>query len=217
MATSSSPSNEAFSLSPLAFLARHFAPPEESDVVRPATPTFLATGAIVFDRPSTETDPKILLIRRAPHDSKPLLWETPGGGCDDTDESVLHSCARELKEEAGLEASVVGVVVPCPRASAEENSKIAEVEAEWGQNLGGQFFFTRKGKLVCKFYFVVEVKPDQEVMVDPKEHVAHVWATEEEVRNKKIEGVEGVQLEFTTREQFLVLLEAFELRRKGEI
>ncbi|KAK1471627.1 NUDIX domain-containing protein [Colletotrichum abscissum] len=62
----------------------------------------LATSALVFS-PST-TCSKILLVQRTAHDSMPLLWETPGGGVDPDDTSLLVACARELWEETGLQA-----------------------------------------------------------------------------------------------------------------
>ncbi|KAK3369625.1 NUDIX hydrolase domain-like protein [Lasiosphaeria ovina] len=223
---------QAFSVSPPVFLTRHFPPPGSSDTSRPPAPVFLATGAIVFDRSLPNTDfppgsagagagagagaqheastpnpnpnpnpdsprpksktPRVLLVQRAAHDSMPLRWETPGGGCDDDDTSILHSCARELFEESGLRATTVGPLV---------------------RGMGGQFFQTRRGKLVCKFYFVASVPEERvaEVTVDPKEHAGYVWATEEEVRQKKVHGEGGMDLEFTTQAQWEVILTAFKL------
>ncbi|KAJ2978914.1 hypothetical protein NUW58_g7344 [Xylaria curta] len=112
----------------------------------------------------------------------PLLWETPGGGCDDDDVSVLHSCARELKEEAGLETISVGPLVRCSTAGvgfADEKGP-GQGGLERGEEMGSHMFFTRKGKLVSKFYFVVEAKQTNSVVVDPTEHTAYIWATEEE-------------------------------------
>lgn len=220
------PSLQAFFASPPVFLARHFAHNNSSSSPsRPPAPTFLATSAVVFDSPilSPRTDgapPRVLLVQRAAHDSMPLSWETPGGGCDDDDASMLHSCARELREEAGLEAMSFGLLVRC--LAGDANAATAEGgpddgEPEWGERMGGQFFFTRKGKLISKFYFVVEAKQTSNVVVDPNEHAAYLWATEEEVKDERMhdeEGKEGKGLKFTTAEQRLVLLEAFKLRDK---
>lgn len=250
---------QAFSVSPPIFLGRHFPPPGSSDASRPPAPVFLATGAIVFDRPLPNNDfypgsagvnastsigaqrgavtpypnsdsaqpkprpPRVLLVQRAAHDSMALRWETPGGGCDDDDISILHSCARELFEETGLHATTLGPVVrvgpvfdpegirgggPAGRAAA-----VGEQGHEWGEGMGGQFFQTRRGKLVCKFYFIAAVPEGRtaEVMVDPKEHAGYVWATEEEVRQKKVQGKPGLHLEFTTQAQWEVILTAFNL------
>lgn len=218
---SAHPSVHAFKLSPPDFIASHF---DRSCKTRPPAPKFLATGAIVFDRPvspngaPTATDPsnhppRVLLIQRAPHDSMPLKWETPGGGCDDDDPSILHACARELNEEAGLRATSVGPVVACVSKATRANKGPEEGQTEWGEQMGGQFFLTRRGNLICKFYFVVEVSEELtgKVIVDPNEHAAFLWATEEEVRSKRMGGEDGIELDFTTREQWEVILEAFRL------
>jgi 8-oxo-dGTP pyrophosphatase MutT (NUDIX family) len=216
-----------FNISPPAFLARHFASAKDSqDKTRSPAPKFLATGAIVFDGLVSSANmenrsPKVLLIQRAPHDSMPLQWETPGGGCDDDDPSVLYSCARELREEAGLKASSLGPLVKSPDESIklqnQSSSGPAEGEPSWGERMGGQFFFTRRGFLVCKFYFIVHVPEDQitNVVLDPNEHAGYVWATEEEVKNKKMDGLEGIDLNFTTKHQWEVILEAFKLWNMG--
>ncbi|PYH45978.1 NUDIX hydrolase [Aspergillus saccharolyticus JOP 1030-1] len=138
--------------------------------------TALGTGALIFhpqsqnkSQPGTETQPpKILLLRRAPTDSFPGHWEAPGGSCDETDASILSGAAREVFEETGLRVSrfveLVGV-------------------DEWTVVRGGGV------KRVVKFSFLVEVeaeegkgKLDGAIRLDPAEHDAFVWATEEEVR-----------------------------------
>ncbi|KAM7199493.1 NUDIX hydrolase domain-like protein [Naviculisporaceae sp. PSN 640] len=217
----SHPSVQAFKQSPPEFLRRHF---DVSNKARPPVPKFLATGAIVFDHrppPNSDHPPRTLLIQRAAHDSMPLNWETPGGGCDDDDPSILHACARELKEEAGLDAVSVGPVVPCAssRITSMTDGNAEAGQAEWGERMGGQFFLTRRGGLVCKFYFIVELPEDSasRVNVDPNEHSAFVWATEDEVRRKKMDGENGIQLDFTTREQYEVILAAFKMWNSGKL
>ncbi|RFU81500.1 nudix domain, partial [Trichoderma arundinaceum] len=59
----------------------------------------VATAAFVFDAQG-----RVLLVQRAAHDSMPNLWETPGGAVDAGDPTILHGCARELREEVGLVA-----------------------------------------------------------------------------------------------------------------
>ena len=150
---------------------------------------FIATGALVFDASTPE---RILLIQRAAHDSMSGRWEIPGGGCDNEDPSILHGVARELWEEAGLTAVSIGPQVG-----------------------NGQFFTTRSGKLVGKFNFLVDVAKDAggnlDVKLDRSEHQNYVWAAEEEVKARKVGGTE---LEFTTKDQEAVLLEAFRVRRE---
>jgi len=146
-----------------------------------------ATGAIVFE---SSTPERVLLIQRAAHDSMPGKWETPGGGCDDSDPSILHGVARELWEEAGLIASKIGPPIG-----------------------DGYFFFTRSQRLVCKFNFLVEAQRSEDgslnVKLDPEEHQNYVWATEEEVKAKKVGDIE---LRFTVEDQEKIILEAFKVR-----
>jgi 8-oxo-dGTP pyrophosphatase MutT (NUDIX family) len=150
---------------------------------------FIATGALVFDGSTPE---RILLIRRAANDSMPSRWEIPGGGCDKEDPSILHGVARELWEEAGLTAASIGPQVG-----------------------DGHFFLSRSGKLICKFSFLVEAEKGAggklDVKLDPSEHQNYVWAAEEEVKARKVGDVE---LNFTTKEQEAVVLEAFRARRE---
>jgi 8-oxo-dGTP pyrophosphatase MutT (NUDIX family) len=147
---------------------------------------FLATGAIVFSAS------RILLLQRAPGDSMPNRWETPGGACDNDDQTILHAVARELWEETMLVARSVGPMV--------------------GE---GYTFKTRSGKMVRKLNFIVEVErrdgdgdggSNFEVRLRPEEHQGFVWATEEEVRACKVGDVE---IGFTKPEQEAVVLDAF--------
>ncbi|KAF4453965.1 nudix protein [Fusarium austroafricanum] len=125
----------------------------------------LATGALVFDAHN-----RILLLQRAPDDSMPNKWEVPGGACDDSDDSVLYGCARELWEEAGLELRHIRHVIP--------------------DGMGGKpgaVFTNRTGKrFYCKFSFEVDVVNTGVVKLDPKEHRDFVWATEDEVKAQRI-------------------------------
>jgi len=163
---------------------------------------------------------RVLLVQRAAHDSNPLTWESPGGGYDDNDASVLHSCARELREETRLQASSIGPLVERPVDELEIAFKggLGDAEAEWGKRLGGQFFLSSKGKRVFKFYFIVEVENTSEVVIDPNEHVAYIWVTEEEVKREKIlgKGEKGdTALRFTSEKQRAVLLEAFKIQKES--
>ncbi|ETS75739.1 hypothetical protein PFICI_12683 [Pestalotiopsis fici W106-1] len=148
-----------------------------------------ATGCLVIN-PQTS---KLLLVQRAPHDSMPLLWETPGGAVDPEDKSILHGAARELYEEAGLTAT--GIV----------------------QLVGGlETFFTRRGRKIGKVNFLVEVEVCDkehgddgiEVKLDPNEHVKHVWVSEEEARAKKAGDID---LKYTTSAQERTIYQAFNI------
>jgi 8-oxo-dGTP pyrophosphatase MutT (NUDIX family) len=180
----SHPSTSSFAASSQTYLSNHPS----------AYYQYIATGALVFDHHrSSDPAPRILLIQRAEGDSMPGRWEIPGGGCDDDDDSILHAVARELWEEAGLQAARVGPLVGTPHV-----------------------FVSRSGKLVGKFNFLVEAgEPTAEgwldVTLDPVEHQRFVWASEEEVRAR---AVGDVELSFTTTDLEETVLEAFRLRRE---
>lgn len=176
------PSASSFTDSQPAYLTKHSDPRYN----------YLATGALVFNSSNTSL-PRILLIQRSADDSMPNRWEIPGGGCDDEDESILYSVARELWEEAGLRAKSISR--PVGKA---------------------HLFSSRSGKKICKFNFLVEAEKNSEgqfdVKVNPKEHQRFVWATEEEVKTRRSGEVE---LEFTTEELENTVLEAFKQIQKG--
>jgi 8-oxo-dGTP pyrophosphatase MutT (NUDIX family) len=124
------------------------------------------------------SNPRVLLLQRAASDEDSNKWEPPGGACDDDDESILHAAARELWEEAGLQAARIGGPV------------------------GDPYFFTLcDGKKVCQFNFAVHVRTDSGtplvVRLNPEEHQRFVWATEGEVQARKVDGID---LDFTREE-----------------
>lgn len=148
----------------------------------------LAAGAIVFDRQD-----RLLLLQRAPHDSMPNKWETPGGAIDDADPTVLHGCARELWEESGLVAARINHIVT-------EGPDLAP----------GTVFTNRTGKrFFCKFSFDVEVQQG-DVKLDPNEHQDHLWVTEEEARAERV-GERAIPL--TGEQMRRLVAEAFRLRK----
>lgn len=119
----------------------------------------------------------------------PLLWETPGGACDDTDLSIVDSAVRELWEEAGLNATAV-----------------TRLLREWSWE------HRRLGTLV-KYVFEVEVEVEGApvVKLDPLEHCAFVWATEQEVRDGRCGHV---MLKFTSEEVRGSVLDGFAQRHR---
>ncbi|PNP48990.1 hypothetical protein THARTR1_10241 [Trichoderma harzianum] len=122
----------------------------------------VATSAYIFDAQG-----RVLLVQRAAHDSMPNLWETPGGAVDAGDSSILAGCAREVKEEAGLVARRMRRLVT-----------EGEGREKWS------VFTNRSGtRVFCGFAFEVEVEGG-EVVLDPEEHQAFLWAGEEDVRDE---------------------------------
>jgi len=151
----------------------------------------LAGGAMVFDR-----EDRLLTVQRAAHDSMPNLWEIPGGACDSTDESILHGIAREVFEETGL--------------------RVKELRHLVGPGDGHVVFKTgRKGLIICKFTFEVEVESTEVVTLDPNEHQNYLWVTEENCKEYQVER-EGkvVRFRFTTAAQQATVLAGFRLRKE---
>ncbi|KAH6693818.1 NUDIX hydrolase domain-like protein [Plectosphaerella plurivora] len=152
-----------------------------------------ATSALVFD-PSN----RVLLLRRAAHDSMPGQWEPPGGAADETDGSLLVAVARELWEEAGLLAS-----------------RVRRVVSEGKDVPPGSQITNRMGTVKwVKFGFEVEVA-EGEVELDPNEHDKFVWATEEEVKEAVVGPSEGLGLTYGATKE--ILLDAFRRRREEEV
>ncbi|KAL0931416.1 nudix domain protein [Colletotrichum truncatum] len=153
----------------------------------------IVTGALVFDSQN-----RVLLLQRAAHDSMPNLWETPGGATDDEDASLFVACARELWEEAGLEA------VEIVRAVTEGPDRPA-----------GSVFTNRNGtRIYSRFSFEVKVKNENEVRIDPAEHQDYVWATEEEVKAQRV-GDKPIPI--TIGQMTRIILEGFRLRREEAV
>ncbi|KAI0103882.1 NUDIX hydrolase domain-like protein [Nemania sp. FL0031] len=142
----------------------------------------VCVGAFVFDDQG-----RLLLLQRSKTDSYPRLWEVPGGTIDDEDVSLLHGLVRELEEETGLRARrVTGVV---------------------GK---GVTFLTREPACVCKYSFIVDIEAG-DVKIDPKEHEAFVWVTEDEAKAK---NCGEIRLSYTSVGQEKAILESFRSRRE---
>ena len=150
----------------------------------------VATGNIVFDCRG-----RVLIVQRASHDSLPDRWEFPGGAVDDGDATILHAAARELWEEAGLNAR-----------------RFTHVVAEGHDQLPGEIFRNRtKTKVFIRFAFHVEVESCDGIKLDPNEHQDFAWASEEEIREQKIGNRE---IPITRPSVQALFLEAFRLRKK---
>ncbi|TEA19979.1 hypothetical protein C8034_v004264 [Colletotrichum sidae] len=149
----------------------------------------LLTGALVFS-----PENRVLLLQRASHDSMPNRWETPGGAADAEDASLFVSCARELWEEAGLEAV-----------------EIVRIVTEGRDMEPGSVFPNRNGtRLYCRFGFEVRVK-EGGVKIDPEEHQDFLWATEEEVNEEKVGERE---IPITNGQMKRLILDGFRRRRE---
>lgn len=93
---------------------------------------------------------EVLLLRRAPQERFPGLWELPGGKAD-PGETPGQALARELAEESGL--SING---PLRRVGPARRR------------------VTPTGKRICEFVYEVKVHG---IPALSDEHDAHVWLT----------------------------------------
>ncbi|KAM3438722.1 hypothetical protein MY4824_003024 [Beauveria thailandica] len=159
------------------------------------------SSAVIFDSPLHPSSPgRILLVQRSATDSMPCKWELPGGAVDDEDATILDGCARELKEETGLTAlHVVRRITEGPD----------------GEQLT-VFTNSRGTKIFCKFVFEVRVSEGESIVLDPEEHQAWVWASEDEVMAGKIrdtDGIDGLEIPLTAPHVRRLITEAFRLRK----
>ncbi|KAM3452733.1 hypothetical protein MY3296_004302 [Beauveria thailandica] len=159
------------------------------------------SSAVIFDSLLHPSSPgRILLVQRSATDSMPCKWELPGGAVDDEDATILDGCARELKEETGLTAlHVVRRITEGPD----------------GEQLT-VFTNSRGTKIFCKFVFEVRVSEGESIVLDPEEHQAWVWASEDEVMAGKIrdtDGIDGLEIPLTAPHVRRLIMEAFRLRK----
>lgn len=67
--------------------------------------TIIASGPVIIE------DGKVLLNREKKGDRE-TLWFFPGGEVEDFDSSLEQACAREVKEEMGIEIEIVKPLKP---------------------------------------------------------------------------------------------------------
>lgn len=117
--------------------------------------------------------------------------EIPGGKVDEPDESILHAAVRELKEEAGLDATRIV-------------RKVGHFEFGIMRRTG------REEKWI-KQIFEMEVQNPEAVVLDPIEHQEYLFASEEEIVK---EQAGDVTLKYITPDNKWIKLEAFRHRRE---
>ncbi|KAF4458176.1 nudix protein [Fusarium austroafricanum] len=183
------PALDAFSSTPDVFRSTH--PPIEH----------LIAGALV-----TNPQGQILLLRRAAHDSWPLLWEVPGGCVDHSDDDLVAAAVRELWEEAGLRAKAVKAIVgivpttePMPDDPLEKDLEV----------LYDMLVFRADDGVWGKLTVWVEVESCDDVKIDENEHVEFAWVTEEEAIKNQFK--DGKKLEFVSEGVKRNVLQGFRL------
>ncbi|CAK7218207.1 hypothetical protein SBRCBS47491_003431 [Sporothrix bragantina] len=212
------PSLESFNVSPNEWLAQN-----KLDFQG------MAVANVVFD-----DQDRVLLVQRAAHDSMPNRWEVTGGAADQEDGeeeissaevngvddesdtrprqsrgTVLSGAARELWEEAGLIAKRFTHLIPQPEEAPVKGATEAPPPA-FSDHQG--FIYTNRTGTVryLRFSFHVEVQSIDNVVLDPNEHQAYVWATEDEVRAGMTK--EYLDIPATVPATRAYILEAFRLR-----
>ncbi|KAM3499213.1 hypothetical protein MY11210_009631 [Beauveria gryllotalpidicola] len=158
------------------------------------------SSAVVFDSLHSSSPGRILLVQRSATDSMPCKWELPGGAVDDEDATILDGCARELKEETGLTALHVLRRI---------------TEGPDGEQLT-VFTNSRGTSIFCKFVFEVSVNDGESIVLDPDEHQAWVWASEDDIVTGKIRdshGLDGFEIPLTAPHVRRFIMEAFRLRK----
>ena len=203
----------------------------------------LGVGALIFAPAhlSSPAIPRILLVQRAATERGfPNLWEIPGGAAEPSDPTIFHSVAREVFEETGLhlvrvlrqigngQEFVVG-----GKHNPKNCLKLSfEIEVtELGAHLLGSDSHQPHNPGVChegndgttpRISSMEAINID----LDPKEHQAARWVTEEDVKTapcflrsgesgidrnmRDIAHMEG-DLRLVSEEQRQLILEAFRL------
>jgi 8-oxo-dGTP pyrophosphatase MutT (NUDIX family) len=117
--------------------------------------------------------------------------EIPGGKVDNTDETILHAAARELKEEAGLETTRI-------------LKKVTQFTFLDGKAGGPTTTW-------LKLVFEMEVLDTANVILDPMEHQKFLFVSVDEVVN---DTVGDVGLRYISPANKEVKLEAFRQKRE---
>ncbi|CAP92229.1 hypothetical protein E8E15_001423 [Penicillium rubens] len=113
-------------------------------------------GAAIFQNNNLE-NPSLLLLKRAPHEeSFANAWELPGGHVEPIDETVADAVKREVREETSqVVVEFIGGIEPMVWESKSQSN--------------------------FQLNYVVTVRPGDEVKPNADEHVAWIWAREEQI------------------------------------
>lgn len=216
---------------------RHFAIPLPTFLSRNKQYTNLVVSSFIFASSTLTTPaPRLLIVQRAASErSFPNLWEVPGGSCEVSDPTILHSLARETFEETGLRLTRFcrqigsGVEFVTGYEARERRWCKLSFEIEVAELDGNTMCcgkFGDHGKVATKedtghngkdrvdgFDGVDGVGKSEgvnevSVTLDPEEHQAYAWVTEQDIEEGKYAIVTG--------EQKSLMLEAFTLRKADE-
>ncbi|KAL4918329.1 NUDIX hydrolase domain-like protein [Aspergillus aurantiobrunneus] len=195
-------------------------------------------GGLIFSRTATGSEAqndkdgidgqaqqplRLLLLQRSFEDSYGGHWEGPGGSCDPEDVTVLDGVAREVLEESGLHVSRfielagadewvklrsdrVDVVVKYTFIVEVHEAKAVVSGAERDDS-GIPAAKREDGTVVSG----LQKRWEDKVKLDPAEHRAFDWVTEEEVRISG-EDTSGRFKSFANQEK--TMLDAFRMLRE---
>lgn len=123
--------------------------------------------------------PRLLLIQRALCDTKPEYWEVAGGGVDKQDQNPQNALEREVQEETGLQLSRVTHALPVQTWRRFKGG-------EWHEWVGLPYIIeVSKQRANSQDVPQPVMEWEDVIRLNPKEHQAFTWATEDEVRSGK--------------------------------
>ncbi|OBR08865.1 NUDIX domain-containing protein [Colletotrichum higginsianum IMI 349063] len=194
-------------------------------VISTPTPPDKNNNSTTTTTTTNNIPPRILLLQRSAREKAlPHRWELPGGAAESRDGDALAAAARELWEETGLRAARFAALVGAYQWDGAGDSAAATAvpgDQAWGLP-GGGVGVAESADVVAsrrdawrKYTYLVEVETEAggraDVVVDPEEHEAFVWATEDEARAGRCGDV---VLDWTSENQRLDVLKAFEIAKK---
>lgn len=107
---------------------------------------WVATSGFILN-----SEQKILVVRRAAHDSHPNVWELPGGATDHGEDPIAAT-RREVKEETGLD-----VLVEYPLSTASV------------------FSVKNEDLQIFKIAYLCRLKGEEQDILLSNEHSAYQW------------------------------------------
>ncbi|KAI9373349.1 NUDIX hydrolase domain-like protein [Aspergillus egyptiacus] len=147
---------------------------------------------------------RVLLLQRSYDDSWGGHWEGPGGSCDPEDATLLDGVAREVLEETGLHVSRFVDLVAVDRwvrtrpdrvqvaakftfiVEVQEARPAVSVKDTGSGEDGLPADKLDDGRVVEG----LERRWEERVTLDPAEHRAFEWVTEEDIREGNLDGDE---------------------------
>ncbi|KKK25697.1 hypothetical protein P175DRAFT_0499777 [Aspergillus ochraceoroseus IBT 24754] len=194
---------------------------------RPQFTHFVGGGLIFSRRILQNSDPeegnpplRILLLQRSFEDSYGGHWEGPGGSCEPDDETLLAGVAREVFEESGLRVSRFVEFVSLDRWTKLKPDRVYAVAKftfivevhEVGSDGPVHAQDDRKKEEAALFTDTSDGLPparwEDAVKLNPEEHRAYRWATEDEIREGEASGIGKFTM---LGDQGQSILEAFRL------